>query len=76
MRVIQPDDDQKLADNKFRENTIIQTPTSEDCFPEKKRGRSVSLKEINHAHFGIESKFAVYTVYGNLICVLPTSLEK
>lgn len=32
--VIQPEDDQKLANNKFRENMLIQTPTG--VFPEKR----------------------------------------
>lgn len=52
------------------ENTLIQTPTGWRLFPVR-RGQSAPLKEINQAHFGTGNKFVAYTVYGNLICVLP-----
>lgn len=74
--VIQIDDDQKLAYNRFnRDNMLIQTPSGWRLFPEK-RGQSASLKEINQARFGMDNKFAASTVHGNLICVLLTFMEK
>lgn len=71
--IIQPDDDQKLANNKFRENTLIQTPTEEDPFQIRKDG-VLSSKEINQAHFGMDNKFVAYTVHGNLILYVYSPL--
>lgn len=64
--IIEADDD--LLTTNSAKTFPLQTPT----LSKKERGEG----GINQAYSGMDNKFAAYTVYGNLIRLVPTSMEK